>query len=196
MRRHGRCNTLGKPMAHSKKYLEELKKLHSKTAFGSGCKIPTIVKDLLENNNINSFLDFGSGKGYTSAAILDQYPNIDLYTYDPVTSPIILPESVDMIYSSDVLEHIEPDLLDETLSDLFNRATQYQYHLIACHPAKKFLSDGRNAHLIIQTPQWWKQKLEKAGWTIEYELTTERYVEKFQLDVIKYITVLKNETGI
>ena len=114
-----------------------------------------------------------------------------MYTYDPVTSPIDLPESVDMIYSSDVLEHVEPELIDKTLVDLFNRASKYQYHLIACHPAKKFLNDGRNAHLIIETPKWWKKKLKTFGWTVEYEEISERYIERLDINVIKYITVLK-----
>jgi trans-aconitate methyltransferase len=178
-------------MAFSKEYLEQLTALHSRSKFGSGEDIPAVVSEILENKNITSILDFGSGKGYTSEAIAKQFPDVKLYTYDPVTSPIELPELVDMIYSSDVLEHVEPELIDETLADLFNRASKYQYHLIACHLAKKKLNDGRNAHLIIETPEWWKQKLETFGWTVEYEKITERYVEKYDINVIKYITVLK-----
>jgi hypothetical protein len=178
-------------MSFSKEYLEQLTALHNRSKFGSGEDIPVVVSEILKNKNIKSMLDFGSGKGYTSQAIAEQFPNIKLYTYDPVTSPIALPKSVNMIYSSDVLEHVEPDLIDETLADLFNRASQYQYHLIACHPAKKFLNDGRNAHLIIETPKWWKQKLEKFGWTVEYEKITERYIKKLDINVVKYITVLK-----
>tara|TARA_R110002153_G_scaffold104366_1_gene242139 strand:+ start:293 stop:832 length:540 start_codon:yes stop_codon:yes gene_type:complete len=178
-------------MAVSKEYLEQLTELHNRSKFGSGESIPNIVSEILENKNITSILDFGSGKGLTSNALAEKYPDIKLYTYDPVTSPINLPQSVDMIYSSDVLEHVEPKLIDQTLTDLFNRASKYQYHLIACHPAKKKLNDGRNAHLIIETPSWWKSKLEMFGWTVEYEKITERYVEKFDINSIKYITVLK-----
>jgi hypothetical protein len=32
------------------------------------------------------------------------------------------------------------------------------YHLIACYPSKKFLPDGRNAHLIIEKPEYWRNK--------------------------------------
>jgi hypothetical protein len=105
-------------MSISNEYLNQLKILHSKSAFGSGSQIPEIVKNILDTGNIKSFLDFGSGKGFLSNQIAKEYPNIKLYTYDPVTSPIDLPINVDMTYSSDVLEHIEPDLLDETLQDL------------------------------------------------------------------------------
>ena len=179
-------------MAHSDEYLKELERLHSKSKFGSGKSIPRPVKELLDSGEIKSMLDFGSGKGLTSDAIREQYPDIELYTYDPVTSPIELPEAVDLVYSSDVLEHVEPTLLDETLQDLFNRAQKYQYHLIACHPAKKVLSDGRNAHLIIEQPKWWKRKLGTYNWTVTYEESTKRkYVERFDIYVQKYITILK-----
>jgi len=179
-------------MAHSKEYLKELEKLHSKSNFGSGKEIPKPVVELLDSGEIQSMLDFGSGKGLTSLTIKEKYPHIKLYTYDPVTSPIQLPDQVDLIYSSDVLEHIEPDLLEATLKDLFARAQKYQYHLIACHPAKKKLSDGRNAHLIIEEPTWWKHKLSEYKWNIQYEKTTKkRQREKFGIYVQKYITVLK-----
>ena len=177
-------------MAYSTQYLKQLTALHSKSKFGSGSEIPKIVNNLL-GNGVDSLLDFGSGKGLFSATVKLAYPNLQLYTYDPVTSPIELPDAVDMIYSSDVLEHVESDLLDETLSDLFARASKYQYHLIACHPAKKYLQDGRNAHLIIETPAWWKEKLSTFGWTVEFENTTERFVERLNINVVKYITVLK-----
>jgi hypothetical protein len=30
---------------------------------------------------------------------------------------------------------------------------------IACYLAKKFLPNGRNCHLIVQHPDWWRQQL-------------------------------------
>jgi hypothetical protein len=30
---------------------------------------------------------------------------------------------------------------------------------IACYPAKKHLPDGRNAHLIVESPAWWREQL-------------------------------------
>ena len=182
-------------MAHSKEYLEELKLLHSKKTFGLNKNIPDIVKELIEEKNIKSFLDYGAGKGHTSNTIKETYPNINLYSYDPATFPIPLPEQVELTYSSDVLEHIEPDLLVTTIQDLCNRTTRYQYHLIACQPAKKALSDGRNAHLIIEKPEWWKSKLDNLqGWNIIHEETTERYavVKKGPpRHVIKYIVIME-----
>jgi effector-binding domain-containing protein len=182
-------------MAHSKEYLEELKLLHSKKTFGLNKNIPDIVKKLIEEKNIKSFLDYGAGKGHTSNTIKETYPDIELHTFDPATFPNPLPKQVELTYSSDVLEHVEEHLINETLQDLCNRSTRYQYHLIACHPAKKALSDGRNAHLIIENPDWWKSKLgEIEGWNIIHEETTERYAQPKKgplLHVIKYIVIME-----
>ena len=174
----------------SKDYLEQLKKLHNTTSFGSGKGLPNNVKKLITNDT-KSFLDFGSGKGYTSESIKKYFPHINLYTYDPVTSPIELPSEVDITYSSDVLEHVEPKHIDQTLDKLFAITKKYQYHLIACHPAKKLLPDGRNAHLIIESPEWWKNKLKKYNWKIVSESIKEKYREKFNINIVKYIVLLE-----
>ena len=177
----------------SNEYKSQLKLLHKK-AFGSNKELHPEAKKILDSNNVQSLLDFGCGKGLISNTIKEQYPDINLYSYDPITSPIELPKKVDMIFSSDVIEHIEPEHLDETLDMLFNTATKVQYHLIACSPAKKNLPDGRNAHLIIEKPKWWKQKLSKYGWTFEYEEIQKRDVQRKDkiLHVVKYIVVLRN----
>src|SRR6056300_1081978 len=177
----------------SEDYKQQLSKLHKK-AFGSGRDLHPEVKRLLDSGEVKSLLDFGCGKGLISNTIKEQYPNVTVYSYDPITSPIELPQKVDMILSSDVIEHIEPEYLDETLDSLFNIATTVQYHLIACSPAKKNLPDGRNAHLIIEKPEWWKNKLNKYGWTFEYKEIQERDVERKDkiLHVVKYIIVLRN----
>ena len=184
-------------MAHSKEYVEELKLLHSKKTFGLNKNIPNIIHKLIIEKTINSFLDFGAGKGNTSKTIETEYPDIKLHTFDPATFPNPLPEHVELTYSSDVLEHVEEHLIDNTLQELCSRTTRYQYHLIACHPAKKSLSDGRNAHLIIESPEWWKRKLEAMqGWNIIHEEITERHavVKKGPpRHVIKYIVILEKE---
>lgn len=146
-------------MSFTPEYLDELKALHSKDAFGKASGIPDAVVELKAQHDFSSILDFGCGKGNTSKSFKQTWPDTEVFSYDPVMSPIEIPSQVDLVYSSDVLEHVEPDLIDETLDHLFS-ISNYQYHLIACHPAKKALSDGRNAHLIIEEPSWWLQKFE------------------------------------
>ena len=177
----------------SDEYKKQITSLHRKS-FGSGKDLHEEVVRILESENIETLLDFGCGKGIISNLIKEKYPKIKVYSYDPVTSPIELPKSVDMVFSSDVLEHVEPEYIDETLDMLFKIATKIQYHLIACSPAKKTLSDGRNAHLIIESPEWWKNKLKNYDWQCAFEEIIERDVQRKNdvLHVIKYITVLQN----
>ena len=152
-------------------YAENLKKLHERKSFGNRSKIPKEVLRCIEAYNVKSILDFGCGKGLVVAALQEAFPDLLVYGYDPGRDGhSVLPSSVDMIISTDVLEHIEPELLDETLLDLAGRTNKVMYHLIACHPAKKSLPDGRNAHLIVEKPQWWKNKLASTlGWKMYNE---------------------------
>ena len=93
--------------------------------------------------------------------------------YDPANPKFDVPlKKVDLIFSTDVLEHIEPEHLDATLEEIKEHST-YIYHLISCAPAKLILPDGRNAHLIQQPPEWWKQKHLAMG----YEVIKEEYRE-------------------
>lgn len=180
---------------HSEKYLKELQRLHSRKGFGVAKNIPQGVQALILEKGLKSILDFGCGKGMPFKQLEESN---QVYNYDPVTSPIDLPKKSDLVYSSDVLEHIETDQLEGVLNNLYNIADKYQYHLIACHPAKKKLSDGRNAHLIIEKPEWWKTILKRKntefGWRIISEDITERWVQIKkgpEIFVVKYIVYLE-----
>lgn len=179
----------------SQEYIKELKTLHEKKSFGISSKIPDEVINCIEKYNIKSLLDFGCGKGHTLEAFKKNFPNIECIGYDPAREGYnTLPESIDFIYSSDVLEHIEPDQLDDTLFDLYSRVNKAMYHLIACHPAKKALSDGRNAHLIIETPEWWRKKLTSLGWNIVSESIKEYTTQPKkgpELFITKYIVIIE-----
>jgi SAM-dependent methyltransferase len=179
-------------------YAESLKKLHESKAFGNRANIPTEVIRCIEEYNIQSILDFGCGKGNVVTALKETYPNLKVYGYDPGREGFdALPDNVDMIISTDVLEHVEPNLLNETLLDLAKRTNKVMYHLIACHPAKKCLPDGRNAHLIVETPEWWKNKLSTVlGWKMYNENTFEYLAQPKKgpsIQVVKYtVTLEKN----
>lgn len=184
-------------MSLSDDYKKQLTELHTIKSFGNSKKISQDVKDIIITNNITSVLDFGCGKGYFSSTLRKEFPELIVHSYDPVTSPIDLPVSVDLIYSSDVLEHVEPAYLDDILIN-FNTISKYQYHLIACHPAKKMLSDGRNAHLIIEKSLWWKTKIESCLpdiWNMEYSKTYKKMGKTKKQGIIeqeKFIIFLKN----
>lgn len=154
---------------------ESLKKIytqiHQTTPFGKRAKFPKNFEKFLQEKKPKSILDFGCGKGRLLDTIKGSYPEIEVHGYDPANPEYDIDLKnikVDMVISSDVLEHIEPEFLIQTLSDLRNNS-KYYFHLIACSPAKLILPDGRNAHLIVEDNNWWRQKFLNLGYTISDE---------------------------
>ena len=85
---------------------------------------------------------------------------VDYYPYDPVFPEYGEPRAgSDMVACIDVLEHIEPDRLEAVLEDLWRLNALMYFVTIHMRPANKTLSDGRNAHLIQETPSWWLPRL-------------------------------------
>ena len=66
------------------------------------------------------------------------------------------------------------------------------YHLVACHPAKKYLSDGRNAHLIVENPEWWKCKLQTVlNWKLCRDQVVVYPSSKVSFDVVKFLVTME-----
>ena len=84
------------------------------------------------------------------------------------------------------------------MEKLFTIGTKYQHHFIACHPSKKGLSDGRNAHLIVEKPEWWKAKIEQIpGWKIIFENIKgpkTKQIRHLTIDIVKYTVILEKTT--
>jgi cyclopropane fatty-acyl-phospholipid synthase-like methyltransferase len=154
---------------------ENLKKIyqniHRDTPFGKRGKFPKYLEKFIKDKKPQSILDFGCGKGNLVGKIKETYPDIDVQGYDPANPEFdksIDDILVDMILSSDVLEHVEPEYIVDTLKFLQTKS-KFFYHLIACSPAKLILPDGRNAHLIVENDRWWRQQFLDLGYKIVKE---------------------------
>ena len=158
----------------SDEYKKIISELNGVSNFGKRKKIPKYLDRFIRNYHPTSILDFGCGTGGLVHGLAEQYPNLVVSGYDPgnTTYSIDLTDKrFDMIVSTDVLEHIEPDHLTTTLKYLSARG-KYCYHLIALAPSKVILPDGRNAHLIQESAGWWRQQFTSLGYNIitEYEM--------------------------
>ena len=138
-----------------------------------------IVRWLQRRKDIMSVLDFGCGVGTLGAFIADHKcasmygdlrRDIEWEEYDPsVPGKDTIPQrTYDAIVTTDVLEHIEPESLDETLAWIREHATRYQFHHIDCNDNTEMLSDGRSVHLIVESMDWWQDKLVVPGWVLMY----------------------------
>lgn len=112
------------------------------------------IRQVIEDFNIKSVLDYGCGKGRLKAALGDI-----VREYDPaIPGKDAPPERADLVVCTDVLEHIEPERLDSVLEHI-RQLGAFAYFVIATRPADKNLPDGRNAHLIVKDADWWKETL-------------------------------------
>lgn len=144
-------------MLISDTYRELNEKLHENPKYGSRKReaIYSELKALTEATQSKTILDYGCGKG-------EMGRNLDGVTsYDPCVHEFSMrPDGqFDLVACCDVLEHIEPECLDEVLYDIFRYARKAVFLVISTRPAGKTLADGRNAHLIVKPGDWWHELL-------------------------------------
>lgn len=138
-------------------YLEQQKKLHATGNYGvSGNKYAAIVADIANQLQTTDVLDYGCGQRRLESALGWLIRNYDPAIPEFAESPQY---GADIVACTDVLEHIEPDQLEAVLDDLKRLVKQAGIFVIATGPAKKFLDDGRNAHLIQEGAVWWLPKI-------------------------------------
>jgi len=105
----------------------------------------------------DDILDYGCGKRLLEAGL-----GFPIHNYDPGLPEFDQrPEPADVVVCLDVLEHIEPDRLDDVLADLARVTRRVGYFTVSTVPATKSLPDGRNAHLIVQPKEWWRSRVER-----------------------------------
>ena len=121
------------------------------------------VYDLAQSMNAETVLDYGAGKGLLREGIANirkGLPGDMVAEYDPcIPEKNVRPAPADLVVSIDVMEHIEPDCLDDVLQDICRLANKAVFLTIATRPAVKTLADGRNAHLIVESVDWWLPRL-------------------------------------
>ncbi len=151
-------------------YLDEQRKLHaSPRGYGQrGDKWADGVRRLVVKYDCSSVLDYGCGAGALKIALRPLLPlTVRIDEYDvAIRGKDAPPSFADLVVCTDMLEHVEPEFLDGVLAHLKALARKAVFVVIATRPAKKTLSDGTNAHLIIENDDWWKDRLAKAGFTL------------------------------
>lgn len=143
-------------------YIQENARLHeANEGYGSnGGRWVTAVIFAAQKAPAKTILDYGCGKGALRQALSWYY--MDAVEYDPaIPGKDMRPEPADLVVANDVLEHIEPEYLDNVLRDLHRLSRVALFAVISTRPAGKLLPDGRNTHLIVQNGDWWRGQIEK-----------------------------------
>ena len=122
---------------------------------------PTVV-DLCRKANAKTVLDYGCGKGNLKPKLLALAPSLNVQEYDPaIPGKTKFPRLAEIICCLDVMEHIEPEYLDEVLKHIASLTIRCCLMRVSLLLAAKILDDGRNAHLILETPEWWTERIGK-----------------------------------
>jgi len=133
--------------------------LHNKhlTYGTSGHKCSDRIMQLAAHLLTTDILDYGCGKCTLSHTIPFTIKN-----YDPAIRAFAdEPQPATLVVCTDVMEHIEPDLLDNVLAHIQSKTNTLAYFIISTTAAMKTLADGRNAHLTVMNDEAWLNKIEQ-----------------------------------
>ena len=144
-------------MLITEEYRELNRKLHAgNKEYGVTSKYyANDILDMCNSINDQDVLDYGCGKAELAKLI-----PFKIQSYDPCIEKYSnRPRPANVVACIDVLEHIEPECLDDVLEDIQNLTKKAIFLTVATAEALKKLPDGRNAHLIVQDYTKWLPKL-------------------------------------
>jgi len=145
----------------SEPYRKMQQQLHQNPDYGvASVHYAPLVAQVIESVGVNELLDYGAGKGRLGKT-LPQFikRSLKIHHYDPAIPEWSAPAApCGFVACIDVLEHIEPALLDNVLDDLQRVVAGVGIFTVHTGAAVKVLPDGRNAHLIQQPAGWWLPK--------------------------------------
>ena len=154
----------------SESYKVQQEYLHDTTEYGTMAQhYGPLVSQIVEKLEITHLLDYGCSRRMSLLKTLKVKGKLTYQGYDPcagVPELATAPIPAQMVCCIDVLEHIEPEFLDNVLNHLAQLTEVVAFLSIHTGPASKVLPDGRNAHLTQEPIEWWLPKL-TSRWDIQ-----------------------------
>ena len=118
-----------------------------------------MVSQIIDKLEIETLLDYGCGSNLSLSETLKPSRDFTYQAYDiGVPKYAGEPTANEMVTCFDVLEHIEPEYLDNVFDHLEELTEVVLFASVHMGPAGKTLDDGRNAHLTQQPPSFWLPK--------------------------------------
>ena len=154
------------------KYRRVLEKEHARSEWGlTGWGHAPFVYKIMEQDGLLSLLDYGAGQGKLGHWFDKNAPHVDLRQYEPgIPKLAALPQPAEMVACIDVMEHVEPQCVVAVLDHIQILAQRRVYFNISLRLAGRILNDGRNAHLTIETHDWWRALLRERWDETEFHL--------------------------
>ena len=149
-------------------YAAEQRRIHeTQDAYGSrGFNWAYLSCGIARIEKCTTILDYGCGKG-TLGNTFREAGLANVVDYDPaIPGKDRPPQPADLVVAVDVMEHIEPDCLQDVLRDLVRVTKKILFVAISTIPSKRTMLDGRNTHLIVEGGAWWRAKFERHGFQV------------------------------
>jgi len=124
-----------------------------------GYKWAVEVDKHLSRADAKYVLDYGSGKGTLSDALRDLGYIVSEFEPGIPGKDVPTEEDFDAVVTTDVLEHVEPDYIDDVMQYISDRADTV-FAVIATRKAVQVLPDGLNAHPLVRDATWWALKFQ------------------------------------
>jgi hypothetical protein len=138
------------------------RRMHEDPEYGkASLQFAPIVAELVELTGAAELLDYGAGKGRLGLSLREYVKRpLKVHNYEPAMPQwSARPEPCRFVACIDVLEHVEPDLLDNVLDDLRRVTAGVGFFTVHTEAALKELPDGRNAHLNQRPASWWLPRI-------------------------------------
>jgi hypothetical protein len=163
----------------SREYCESQRIMHANPRGygGRGDHWKRTVLHVARRYAVGSILDYGAGRGRLGIAM--RAFGFVCRDYDPAIPGWDDPPSfADLVTCCDVMEHVEPDKIDTVLAHIRALARKAAFFVVATRPANKLLPNGYNAHLTIESGEWWEARILRAGFALEPPVFTSKLPTK------------------
>lgn len=113
-------------------------------------------------------VDFGCGP---RGGLREELGPERVISYDPYVEAFSNPpwnQKFDVLFSSDVLEHLPLGAIESFADNVARCAPKYIFLNISTRSADKTFSNGANVHLTVEPTSWWQETL-NGCWGKHYE---------------------------
>lgn len=169
-------------MLLTEQYRAQQKHLHDTTVYGTAsAQFAVQVARIINSQGVKELLDYGAGSRLTLIKTISEQRLVKhefaYIPYEPAVEKYAeAPEPAEMVACIDVLEHIEPECIDNVLDDLKRVTKKLGFFTVSCVPAMKTLPDGRNAHLIQESPEWWLPRITDRFMLQTFQRTSDGFI--------------------